>query len=149
MKNVIKCKLVLIFLLLFGIISAQSEYSSMTDKKGNNLVVQMDLQKGTVHRIYGLKTNISEYKFDIRILTKVKGVGIWTSKMFLIFVLARPNVFPTEDTSFKNTIKKIYNLDEKDFNKKANLIKEKWHPYESIASWYIWAFQNEDINVKA
>jgi len=82
-------------------------------------------------------------------LTKVKGIGIWTSKMFLIFVLARPNVFPTEDTSFKNTIKKIYNLDEKEFNKKADLIKEKWHPYESIASWYIWAFQNEDINVKA
>lgn len=105
MKNVIKCEFALIFLLLFGIISAQSKYSSMTDKKGNNLVVQMDLQKGTVHRIYGLKTNISEYKFDIRNLSKTSIKGLSNS----IFTDYK-DILKTNTSSYK--LKKVDNEDD-------------------------------------
>jgi DNA-3-methyladenine glycosylase II len=70
-------------------------------------------------------------------LIKVKGIGTWTAKMFLIFVLARTNVFPLEDLTFKNQLIKLYHIQPT----QVGLLKEiqdLWHPYESIAAWYLW-----------
>lgn len=75
-------------------------------------------------------------------LISVKGIGLWTSKMYLIFVLSREDVLPIEDTAFKNSFISIYNIDNDKFDSKIELQKDKWHPYESIASWYIWANSN-------
>ncbi len=76
---------------------------------------------------------ISEY-------TKVKGIGVWTVHMFLIFTLARLNVLPVGDLGLKRAVKIIYNLRKLPDEKKMYLISKKnnWAPYNSIASWYLW-----------
>lgn len=66
-------------------------------------------------------------------LTKLHGIGNWTAKMFLIFVLNRPDVLPVEDGAFLQTYRWVYKTDdcsEKAVSKKCR----KWKPYSSIAS---------------
>ena len=74
----------------------------------------------------------------IATLTKVRGIGVWTVQMFLIFALERPNVFPMADLGVRNAIVRAYKLD--GASKALDLIEisERWHPYCSSASWYLW-----------
>lgn len=79
-------------------------------------------------------------------LTAVKGIGTWTSHMFLMFCMGRTDVLPTGDLGIRNGIRKLYNID--DLPSPAQIIEiakqNNWHPYESIACWYIWkALDNE------
>jgi DNA-3-methyladenine glycosylase II len=76
----------------------------------------------------------------IKELTIVKGVGIWTVHMFLIFCMGRLDVLPTGDLGIKNGIYSLYKLKEKPTPEQiqSHADKNKWHPYESVASWYIW-----------
>lgn len=69
-------------------------------------------------------------------LTKVKGIGNWSAKMFLMFSLARPDVFPVEDLGIRKGLKIILNKDiiTQDMVQYA----KRWRPYRSVASWYIW-----------
>jgi len=71
-------------------------------------------------------------------LTQVKGVGVWTVQMFLMFALERPNVFPHADLGVRNAIHRAYNLSETP--KPADLLRisQPWHPYCSVATWYLW-----------
>lgn len=71
-------------------------------------------------------------------LTRVKGVGVWTAHMFLIFALRRPNVLPVGDLGVRAAIKRAYGL--ADLPKPAEIqrLAEPWHPYCSVASWYLW-----------
>jgi DNA-3-methyladenine glycosylase II len=71
-------------------------------------------------------------------LSQVRGVGVWTVQMFLIFALQRPNVMPLGDLGIRNAVRKAYGL--QDLPKPADLarIAEKWHPHCSVASWYLW-----------
>lgn len=71
-------------------------------------------------------------------LTLVKGVGVWTVQMFLIFALRRPNVLPTGDYGVRSAMKKAYNLDELPKPAEMERIAKAWHPYRSVASWYLW-----------
>ena len=74
----------------------------------------------------------------ISVLSQVRGVGIWTAQMFLIFALERPNVMPVADLGIRHAVRKAYGLSE--VPKPSEMLKyaEKWHPYCSIASWYLW-----------
>jgi len=74
----------------------------------------------------------------IALLSQVRGVGLWTAQMFLIFALERPNVMPLGDLGIRNAVRKAYALP--DLPNPAELAKlsEKWHPYCSVASWYLW-----------
>ncbi len=73
-------------------------------------------------------------------LTKIKGVGVWTVHMFLIFCMGRLDVLPVGDLGIKNGIQKLYGLDHSPtISEMQNIaVKNKWSPYESVASWYIW-----------
>lgn len=71
-------------------------------------------------------------------LTQVKGVGVWTAHMFLIFALRRPNVLPTGDLGVRSAIKKAYRLRQLPKPAKIEKIAKRWHPYCSVASWYLW-----------
>lgn len=73
-------------------------------------------------------------------LTKVKGIGVWTVHMFLMFCMGRLDVLPTGDLGIRNGIAKLYELDHAPTEREVELIAEKnqWHPYESVASRYIW-----------
>src|SRR5204863_7405033 len=71
-------------------------------------------------------------------LTAVKGIGVWTAHMFLIFALRRDNVLPTGDLGIRSAIRKVYGLE--DLPKPAAMeeMARGWHPYCSVASWYLW-----------
>ncbi len=74
----------------------------------------------------------------IALLSQVRGVGVWTVQMFLIFALQRPNVMPLGDLGIRNAVRKAYGLPEIPKPSELAKIAEKWHPYCSIASWYLW-----------
>jgi DNA-3-methyladenine glycosylase II len=71
-------------------------------------------------------------------LTRVKGVGVWTVHMFLMFALRRHNVLPTGDLGIRMAMKKAYAL--ADLPKPAEMekIAAPWRPYSSVACWYLW-----------
>jgi DNA-3-methyladenine glycosylase II len=71
-------------------------------------------------------------------LTEVKGVGVWTAQMFLIFALRRPDVLPTGDLGVRAAIRKAYSLQELPAPKLTEEIAQPWRPYCSVASWYLW-----------
>jgi DNA-3-methyladenine glycosylase II len=71
-------------------------------------------------------------------LTQVKGVGVWTVQMMLIFALKRKDVLPVADLGIRNAIQRAYALEAPPKPKEMEAIAEKWRPYRSIASWYLW-----------
>lgn len=74
----------------------------------------------------------------IALLSNVRGVGVWTAQMFLIFALGRPNVMPLGDLGIRNAVRKAYGLAEMPKSTELATIAPKWHPHCSIASWYLW-----------
>jgi DNA-3-methyladenine glycosylase II len=72
-------------------------------------------------------------------LTKIKGIGRWTVEMILIFRLTRPDVFPAGDLGIVKAVQKAYNLRKTPDVKRLQAIAERWRPYRSVASWYLWA----------
>jgi len=76
----------------------------------------------------------------IRYLCQIKGVGKWTVQMILMFPMDRPNVFPIDDLGIQNTMRDLYQieLEKKELRHKLLEISEKWHPYKSLATKYIW-----------
>lgn len=73
----------------------------------------------------------------IKELTNIKGIGQWTAKMFLIFVLNRNDVLPYEDVAFLQSFKWLYKTTE---TSKATVEKKchKWKPYSSVAARYMY-----------
>ena len=71
-------------------------------------------------------------------LTQVKGVGVWTAHMFLIFTLRRPDIMPVGDYGVQAAIKKHYK--KRKWPKPVVMLKiaKPWVPYRSIACWYLW-----------
>ncbi|MEO8130437.1 MAG: DNA-3-methyladenine glycosylase [Bryobacteraceae bacterium] len=74
----------------------------------------------------------------IDLLTQVKGVGVWTVQMFLMFSLQRPNVLPTGDLGIRNAVKKAYRMRKMPTPADVEKRAKSWHPYCTIASWYLW-----------
>ncbi|MBM3811064.1 MAG: DNA-3-methyladenine glycosylase 2 family protein [Acidimicrobiia bacterium] len=74
----------------------------------------------------------------IAMLTQVKGIGVWTAHMFLMFSLRRPDVLPVGDYGIRAAIKKLYGLEELPKPAEMESIAEPWRPYRSVASWYLW-----------
>jgi DNA-3-methyladenine glycosylase II len=105
-------------------------------------------QKMTYIRELARLTRAGEVDFDrcvtledldvIEHLTRVKGVGVWTVQMFLIFALRRPDVLPTGDLGVRAAIKKAYGLAELPKPDEMEKIAAAWRPYCSVASWYLW-----------
>jgi len=71
-------------------------------------------------------------------LTQVKGIGVWTAHMFLMFTLRRPDILPTGDYGIQAAMKKHYK--KRKWPKPAVMekIAKPWIPYRSIACWYLW-----------
>lgn len=76
----------------------------------------------------------------VRELTAVKGIGEWTSHMFLMFAMGRLNILAVGDLGIKNGIRALYGLDHLPTPAEVQelALKNNWHPYESVACWYIW-----------
>jgi DNA-3-methyladenine glycosylase II len=74
----------------------------------------------------------------IKHLTQVKGIGVWTAHMFLMFSLRRPNVLPTGDYGVQMAVKKHYKKRKLPKPKDMEKIARAWEPYRSVACWYMW-----------
>ena len=81
----------------------------------------------------------------IRQLTAVHGIGRWTAEMFLIFSLNRPDVLPVGDLGLQLGLKKLYRMRKLPTVKRMRTFGKKWHPLETVATWYAWRTQDEKI----
>lgn len=141
--------------------AANSIYTRLLDYTNNNPTPQAissfsldELKKlGISKRKGSFLKNLSTYTLNnplkniddlqnelvIEQLTKIKGIGVWTAKMFLIFALGRTDITPYEDLALKEQIKILYNLKEnQDIKEFLQNQANYWHPFESIACLYIW-----------
>jgi DNA-3-methyladenine glycosylase II len=71
-------------------------------------------------------------------LTQVKGIGVWTAHMFLIFALRRPDILATGDLGVRSAIRKAYQLEELPDPEQIEAMAVTWRPYCSVAMWYLW-----------
>lgn len=74
----------------------------------------------------------------IQDLIQIKGIGRWTAEMFLIFNLCRADVFPLDDIGMIKGLCKIYNLNYPINKDEVLKIGNRWKPYRSVATWYLW-----------
>ncbi len=74
----------------------------------------------------------------IKHITQIKGIGVWTAEMFMIFHLQRPNVFPLADIGLQKAILRHYPKVKAPTPENLLKISKKWHPYRSVATWYLW-----------
>jgi len=103
-----------------------------------------------VEYIKDLARNIEEGNLKIRSLSKmsdekviehltqVKGIGRWTAEMFLIFSLGRPDVLPVHDLGLQKGVQRAFSLRVLPKPKQVEELGERWRPYRSIATWYLW-----------
>jgi DNA-3-methyladenine glycosylase II len=80
-------------------------------------------------------------------LTQVKGIGVWTVHMFLIFALRRTDILPTGDLGIRNAIRKAYDLPELPTPAEMERMAERWRPYCTVASWYLWRSLEPNANL--
>lgn len=71
-------------------------------------------------------------------LVRLKGIGLWTAEMYLMFSLKRPDIFSAGDLGLQNAIIRIYNLDKKPKKEKLLEISAVWAPYRTTASRILW-----------
>ncbi len=71
-------------------------------------------------------------------LVQVKGIGRWTAEMFMMFHLARPNVFPVADLGLQKAMQLHYNRGRKITAERMHRIGAAWAPWRSVATWYLW-----------
>jgi len=79
----------------------------------------------------------------IAALTQVKGIGVWTAHMFLMFALRRGNVLPTGDFGIRSAIQKAYRKRKMPDAKTIEKLAKAWHPYCTVACWYLWRSLDE------
>lgn len=71
-------------------------------------------------------------------LTEVKGIGVWSVHMFMLFSLHRPDVLPVGDLGVRKGVQSLYGLKDLPQALEMEQICEKWKPYRSVGSWYMW-----------
>ncbi|MGA3097118.1 MAG: DNA-3-methyladenine glycosylase [Bryobacteraceae bacterium] len=80
-------------------------------------------------------------------LTQVKGIGVWTVHMFLIFALRRLDVLPTGDLGIRAAIRKAYGLKALPTPAEMEAMARAWKPYCTVASWYLWRSLEPNANL--
>ena len=80
-------------------------------------------------------------------LTEVKGIGVWTVHMFLIFALRRTDVLPTGDLGIRNAMRNAYGLLEPPTPAEMEALAQRWRPYCTVASWYLWRSLEPNANL--
>lgn len=80
-------------------------------------------------------------------LTSLKGVGAWTAHMFLIFALRRKDVLPVGDLGIRAAVQKAYGFQQLPQPAEVEALGEKWRPYRTVASWYLWRSLEPNANL--
>ena len=135
-------------------ITIKERFLKMINNLDNLEVLQIhsdDIQSiGISHRKVEYIKNVYEYfqksNFNfqksseddvIKELTKIRGIGLWSAQMFLIFVLYRINIFSKGDLALMNSLKINYKIDIKNTDHVDKLI-DTWSPYKTVASLILW-----------
>ena len=71
-------------------------------------------------------------------ITAVKGLGVWSAEMFLMFRLNRPDVFPVGDLGIVKGVQTLFGMKRRPAPKTMQRLAEPWRPYRSVAAWYLW-----------
>jgi DNA-3-methyladenine glycosylase II len=74
----------------------------------------------------------------IQRLVAVRGIGVWTAHMFLMFHLRRLDVWPTTDLGVREGYRRLYRLSERPSDRELLPLGECFRPYRSVAAWYMW-----------
>jgi len=84
----------------------------------------------------------------IDLLIQIKGVGLWTVQMILIFNLERQDVFPYKDLAIQLVIKELYGIEKekKELFEEMNKIADNWRPFRTLASLYLWSWRRDKLN---
>jgi len=79
-------------------------------------------------------------------VVQVKGIGPWTTDMFLMFTLGRPDILPVGDLGIQKGIQKVFGLKALPGPAEMQKLAKPWQPYRTIACWYIWRLADEGNN---
>ncbi|MFC6718556.1 DNA-3-methyladenine glycosylase family protein [Natrialbaceae archaeon GCM10025810] len=92
------------------------------------------------------REGLAEYADEevVDLLTEIRGVGEWTARMYLLFVLRRPDVLPLGDLAVRRGIEALYADGDELTRAEMREIAEVWRPYRSVATRYIWAEYESD-----
>jgi DNA-3-methyladenine glycosylase II len=71
-------------------------------------------------------------------LVQIKGIGVWTAQMFLMFSLGRLDVLPHQDLGIRSAIQRLYGLDALPDRSQCEQVASPWRPYATVACWYLW-----------
>ena len=135
-------------------ITIKKRFSDLISNLSNNEILELKLEKlqsvGISYRKAEYIRNVymyfqeSKYDFNsssnedvISELISIKGIGLWSAQMFLIFVLMRIDIFSPGDLALMNSLKVNYKIDIKN-KKTVESIVNKWSPYKSVASLLLW-----------
>ena len=142
-------------------ITIKKRFIKLIDKKNNKDILGIQDEKlqsiGISNRKVSYIKNTYQYFEENKIefqklndneiikeLIKIKGVGLWTAEMFLIFILFKINIFSKGDLALINSVKKNYQIENLD-DLKLERITQKWEPYKSIASLLLWKSIEEKV----
>ena len=71
-------------------------------------------------------------------LTAVKGIGVWTAQMYLMFTLCRPDVLPVLDLGIQESARRHYGLAGRPKGAELTQLADPWRPWRTVACWYLW-----------
>jgi DNA-3-methyladenine glycosylase II len=74
----------------------------------------------------------------IEAITSVKGLGVWSAQMFLMFRLNRGDIFPVGDLGIVKGMQRLHGMKRRPSVRTMERLAEAWRPYRSVASWYLW-----------
>jgi DNA-3-methyladenine glycosylase II len=135
-------------------ITIKNRFSDLIINLSNNEILELKLEKlqsiGISYKKAEYIRNVyiyfqeSKYDFNsasnedvITELISIKGIGLWSAQMFLIFVLMRIDIFSPGDLALMNSLKINYKIDIKN-KKTVESLVNKWSPYKSVASLLLW-----------
>ncbi len=122
------------------IIEAPDELLRSAGLSRNKLLAIRDLAHKAIDGIVPTRAQARRLTNEqlIETLTEIRGIGVWTVEMLLIFGLGRPDVLPVTDYGVRKGFQRTFNTRALPTPKQMIRRAEKWRPYRSIASWYLW-----------
>src|SRR5262249_33852689 len=117
---------------------------------GAKVLAMKDLAQKTIDGIVPTLAEAEKLSDEelVKRLVSVRGIGAWTVEMFLIFRLGRPDVLPVHDLGVKKGWSVCYGKKRMPTPKQLLAFGERWRPYRTVASWYMWrAFERAGYKV--
>jgi DNA-3-methyladenine glycosylase II len=127
------------------ILEASEELLRSAGLSRNKMLAVKDLALKTVEGVVPTRAQarrLSDAELVER-LTTIRGVGVWTVEMLLIFGLGRMDILPVTDYGVRKGFQRTFRTRALPSAKQMHRRSEKWRPYRSIASWYLWRAAEE------